>query len=219
MKQKCERMAPLITGYLDGELAAQEVTEVEEHLQQCSYCSQRFEAEKRVKMLIRERVPVVKAPAVLHRRIRRRLARAEGRPSFSKLVTALFEYQPVATSLALALIAFLVFLPTFELLRQNAVPEAPRRLALASQASRAEVVGEIICLDCEFLAQSVRSVQHDQRHRLGIKTEDNKVWTFLVSDRYEELGNSVELLRKKARISGIFFSTSHYVKVEEYRLL
>ena len=213
MKNNCDKFSVLITRYIDNELDSLGKDEVKTHLTECSECNESYLLEVQVKELLRERLPIVKAPAYLRSRIRRTLIRDGNRPGFWQLVHSLFLYRPVTASFAMALIAFMVFLPTVQLLDNpfNVVEE---------QAKTAQLKGEIICLDCEFRSKSGVSPAHDpQAHRHGMKAEDESIWTFVQASSNNELLQDQKLLRKKALVSGILFRKSQYIYVQEYKLL
>ena len=213
MKSKCHNFSVLITRYIDDELDVSEKNEVKIHLRECSECQETYEQETQVKKLLRERLPIVKAPAYLRSRIRRNLIRDGNRPGFWQLVHSLFLYRPVTSSLVMALIAFMVFLPTVQLL------DNPFDV-LEEQAKTAQLKGEIICLDCEFRSKSGVNPAHDpQVHRHGLKAEDESIWTFVQASSNNELLQDQKLLRKKALVSGILFRKSQYIYVQEYKLL
>lgn len=58
----CERCEELLQGYLDRDLAAEEVVVAEGHLDGCDYCRRRYRFEERLRRYIRvsasERIPV-----------------------------------------------------------------------------------------------------------------------------------------------------------------
>ena len=65
----CDRIDPLVTPFIDGELAAADHRAVEAHLKACPPCHSRVAAEREVQSLIRARVPVLcktEAPDALH---------------------------------------------------------------------------------------------------------------------------------------------------------
>src|SRR5437868_2127892 len=67
----CDRIDPLVTPFVDGDLPEPDRRAVEEHLRRCPPCHSRVAAERRVHELIRERVPSLKktcAPDALHAR-------------------------------------------------------------------------------------------------------------------------------------------------------
>ncbi len=212
MKSKCDNFSVLITRYIDDELDVSGKNEVKIHLRECSECNETYEQEMQVKKLLRERLPIVKAPAYLRSRIRRNLIRDGNRPGFWQLVHSLFLYRPVTASFVMALIAFTVFLPTVQLDNPFDV--------LGEQAQTAQLKGEIICLDCEFRSKSGVNPAHDpQVHRHGLKAEDESIWTFVQASSNNELLQDQKLLRKKALVSGILFRKSQYIYVQEYELL
>lgn len=212
MKRNCDKFAILITRYIDGELDTFAENEVKAHFQVCSECNETYKQEVQVKKLLRERLPIVKAPAYLRSRIRRSLIRDGKRPGFWQLVHSLFLYRPVTASFAMALIAFLVLLPTIQLL------ENPFS-ASEEESSTGHLKGEIVCLDCEFRTKSGVSPAHDQAHRHGLKADNASIWTFVQPNSNKELLQDPEILRKKARVSGILFQKSHYIYVQEFELL
>lgn len=74
-----------LSGYLDGELGADQLRDVEEHLGQCGECMLHFEAVMRVKRRVQREASRFAAPAPLRRRIAREisseLAAHSGRPA------------------------------------------------------------------------------------------------------------------------------------------
>ncbi|MCP9484877.1 MAG: zf-HC2 domain-containing protein [Gaiellaceae bacterium MAG52_C11] len=58
----CERCEELLQGYLDRDLAPEEVVVAEGHLDGCDYCRRRYRFEERLRRYIRvsasERIPV-----------------------------------------------------------------------------------------------------------------------------------------------------------------
>jgi anti-sigma factor RsiW len=64
----CSSIDPLVTPYIDGELAPADRALLEEHLRRCAPCRSRVVAEQSVRELMRERKPVLcreHAPAIL----------------------------------------------------------------------------------------------------------------------------------------------------------
>src|SRR5678816_4638247 len=64
----CSAIDPLVTPYIDGELAPADRALLEEHLRRCAPCRSRVVAEQSVRELMRERKPVLcreHAPAIL----------------------------------------------------------------------------------------------------------------------------------------------------------
>jgi len=84
-KPSCQKIDPLVTPFIDGELPDPDRRAVEEHLRACPPCHSRVVAEREVHMLIREKVPALckaEAPDTLHAKcweIARLTPRAEPR--------------------------------------------------------------------------------------------------------------------------------------------
>lgn len=77
----CQSLDPLVTPFVDGELADTERRAVEEHLQKCPPCHTRVAAERAVHDLLRARKPTlckVEAPGALFARCSRLAARNDG---------------------------------------------------------------------------------------------------------------------------------------------
>jgi anti-sigma factor RsiW len=65
----CDRIEPLVTPFVDGDLSDADRRAVEEHLRVCPPCHSRVAAEREVRDLIRRRVPALQqtaAPDALH---------------------------------------------------------------------------------------------------------------------------------------------------------
>lgn len=218
METKCKNFIVKIAGYIDGELSENQSEAVAKHLNACPDCQGQYEAEKNIKRLLTEKLPRIKAPAYLQTRVRRQLIRQGQPPGFWRLINLMFEYRPVAASFAIAVIASLIVLPTFQLLQTSTEFGVETNQTEATQIG--ELEGEIICLDCEFLSQNRKGVVHDKyRHRPGMRAEDNTIWTFLQTDVHGELFYNPKLLLRRAHVSGVMFANSRYIQVKDYRLL
>lgn len=220
MKNDCNQYATLITGLVDGELDAETKHFVESHLGECQKCSEEHAHEKQIKALVNERVKIQKVPAYLSQRIRRQLVREGERPGFWELIHSLFIYRPAAATVALAFIGLLVILPIFrasELMNQQVSTPLD---STAERAITGELTGEVLCLDCEYMSRFVSNVKHDPvTHRPAIRCKDGIVWTLLQSNTARKLFEDPEAFRKTTVVSGVLFRKTHYVMVEDYRVL
>lgn len=209
----------LLTGYIDGEISAEERAEVERAVQQDPKLAAELESETKIKSVLREQLEVVKAPTHLRQRIRRDILRADEKPSFSELLSSFFEYRPLATSLAFAVLAILVLVPSYEVVTSR----APGLLQLTGGAANTfstegTLEGEIICLDCELFSAGMRS--HDvELHRPGLRATDGSIWTIVQKRPEDKMRYGRDLLQKKARLSGLIFPNSRYISVKGYQLL
>ncbi|MFQ5865207.1 MAG: anti-sigma factor family protein [bacterium] len=220
MKKDCYYYSPLITGYIDDELESAKTKEVKAHLEKCANCNKQYLDEAKLKQLVKERMPNLKAPNYLHRRIRRQLIRKGGRPRFWELVHSLFVYRPLAASFALAVIAFLVFYPTYQMVGNPLGQFSEDKNLSAETIKNAELKGQVICLDCEFLSQSHEQASHDAAtHRSGLKSEDGTIWSFVHTNNTHDLLHNQKFLKEKVLVSGTLFETSRYIYVKNYKLL
>ncbi|MFQ5651299.1 MAG: anti-sigma factor family protein [bacterium] len=218
MKEERDRCDYLITGYIDGELNEKDRMEVEKLLQESPELLQRYEAECKLKELVTERLQIAKAPAHLRRRIERQIARGGDLPTFWQLIQSLFEYRPVATSFALAVLAFSILLPTFGVMTSSG--DAGRSTSAGLSVHSAQLRGEIICLDCDlFLKYHGVPVRHQVIHRPGLRAEDGAVWTILQDGTGKEIQYNRELLKRKATLFGVVFENPRYISVNKYKLL
>lgn len=224
MKKDCYYFAPLITGYIDDELESSKKKEVEVHLDDCPNCYQSFLNEKQLKETVQGKLPTVKAPTYLRRRIRRQLVRNGDRPGFWELVQTIFIYRPATASFALAVIAFLVLFPTYRIMVEGSTHVSPNLTKVEESPEPGELKGEIVCLDCEILSRSEGTTKghssHDPNtHRAGLKSEDGTMWSFVHTNATQELMHNTKYFKKKARIKGTLFRTSHFIYVRDFDLL
>lgn len=220
MEKDCHYYSPLITGYIDGELESSKGKEVKAHLEECPDCNKQYLNEKKLKKLVKERTPILKAPIHLHRRIRRQLLRKGDKPGFWELVHSLFVYRPLTASFALAVIAFLVIFPTYQMVESPLGQFAEESNVSAEIAKNAQLRGQIICLDCEFLSQTQEKISHDpETHRPGLKDENGKIWSFVYNNSTQDLIHNQNLLKKNVVVSGTLFKKSRYIYVKNYKLL
>ncbi|MFQ5823724.1 MAG: zf-HC2 domain-containing protein [bacterium] len=220
MKKDCNYFTKFITGYIDGELNSSKNYEVKAHLDECPDCNKKYLNEKKLKEIIKGRMPNLKAPNYLHRRIRRQLLRKGDRPSFWELVHSLFVYRPFAASFALAVIAFFAFYSTYQMAGNPSGPFVHGKNMLAEAIKEAELQGQIICLDCEFLSQNQERTTHDPAtHRSGLKIKDGTIWSFIHTNTTHDLLHNQKFLKKKVRVSGTLFKNSRYIYVKNYELL
>ncbi len=220
MEKDCSYFASFITGFIDDELNSSDKKKVEIHLDKCPDCNELYVDEVNVKRIIKERIPIVKAPAYLQRRIRRQLIRNGNRPGFWQLIQSIFVYQPFPASFALAIMICLVFLPLFQMMGN------PANMTMTNQSDsdfvkkEAVLKGDIICLDCEYLSQNLDIAKHpSELHRSGIRTDDENIWTIVNSEDYETIAHNKNISGKKAEVRGLLFKNSHYIYVNDLKLL
>lgn len=220
MNKDCHQYATLITGFIDGELDEETGHLVKQHLNECQRCHENYAQEQQIKRLVSERVQMQRAPAYLQNRIRRQLIREGDRPGFFEIVRSLFVYRPVAASLTLAIIGVLVVLPMYLWSSASQSHLDVPHLATEETALTGELIGEVFCLDCEFLARYSANLQHDpQTHRPALRCQDGIIWTCLQSKTTQRLFQEPNAFKKKTVVSGVLFTKSHYVIVEDYELL
>lgn len=217
MKKQCSDFGDLITGYIDEELELRQVSEVEDHLNVCERCARIYTSELEIKSLLKDRMQqVTGAPAHLLPRIRHRLNRDEGRPGFWQGVLSLFEIRPLPSAFALAIVLALILLPSYRLVNTVGLQ---RVLNSNNVVEDADLTGEILCLDCELIAESHAKGKHDTSHRLGLKVNEHSMWTFLQTDTAQKLLKDPSLLKKRVSVHGTLFMNSRYVDVKNYQVL
>jgi anti-sigma factor RsiW len=121
----CQSIDPLVTPYVDGELAGGERALIEQHLQVCPPCHWRVVAEQAVRALIRTRKPALRnqpAPAALRtacgRLHARAIAGADGAPISSRAGLWRARLAPLALAASLVVIVGGAFL--YELTNRSA---------------------------------------------------------------------------------------------------
>src|SRR5437867_1118262 len=75
-----------LDAYLDGELAGDEVRELEAHLSECRECARLRETRVALGAAIREQLPALRAPDGLRTRVRAAVRAAVGTPGTSHAV-------------------------------------------------------------------------------------------------------------------------------------
>ncbi len=208
-----EKYQTLLTGYIDGELDEQERAEIEELLESDSEFRSLLLAESKLKDAVKTKVGTVKAPGLLRTRVERQLFRKGARPSFWELVQSLFEYRPIASSFAVAMLVLLTLLPVYRASESSQGAHGNRVLT-------AQLTGEIICLDCDVFSRDGSGVeQHQVIRHPGVRTEDGSVWTILPKEASGELRYSRELLKRRGTFKGVLFQNAQYIRVNDYKLL
>jgi len=113
-----------IDAYLDGELAAPDAVELEEHLQACPDCSRLERRRRAVRVAVREHLPRFPAPDMLRARVRAQ-ARAETRQTDRRRAPS---WTALAVAASLAVVAF----GSWQLALRGAAGEAITNQVLAS---------------------------------------------------------------------------------------
>jgi anti-sigma factor RsiW len=109
-KPSCQKIDPLVTPFVDGELPDNDRRAVEEHLRACPPCHSRVVAEREVHALIRDKKPALckaEAPDALHARcweLARLAPRADAAPSLATPVALPRRLAPYALAASLALV-------------------------------------------------------------------------------------------------------------------
>jgi anti-sigma factor RsiW len=75
----CDQSKQLLQPYVDGELAANESAQVEQHLRQCLGCALERDGVRQLQTAIQNHVPYFRAPGELRRRIKDQLRRRQER--------------------------------------------------------------------------------------------------------------------------------------------
>lgn len=206
MNIKKTEIESLISGYIDGELDQKDSKKVEKLLENSKEFKELYQVEKQLKGLITQRMQKEKAPIKLRKRIKRQITRQNGRPGFVELLSEFFEFRPMSSSFALAVIALLILLPNLSRLRSH------------EDVEFMQLRGEIVCLDCDIFSKHIDVPEHTNLlHRPGIRGDDGAIWTIIQNSQ----GPNVDMrfLRKKIEISGLAFNELRYIKVEGYHLL
>lgn len=230
MVQDCDSMTHLITGLVDQELEGSQLGQVEHHLEKCSLCRERYEAERRLKALVHEHVQPVAAPADLRDRIRRRLDRESRRaPSLLDALRSNFALHPGLSMAMAAVLLLLVVLPSyFAFVRK---PFAGGRvLAISKSGHVVDITGEIICIDCAILLRAHAAdeatvarlaKEHESGlHHPGLLIGDGQIYDLL------RTGKGLDLLLKMpshegehVSIHGVVYPEERLIEVDSYQLI
>lgn len=218
--KKTERIDFLLTGYVDGELDDKQKKEVRALLEESPELRRQITDEENLKKALKEQATVHPAPPYLRRRIRRDIAQEQAKPTFGELIQKLFEYRPLATSMAFAVIALLILLPNYNRIMDTSSLLPTKDSGSNLAVTNGEIDGQIICLDCGLFSASKDPQGHDvELHSPGLRATNGEIWTILRTKEEDKLKYGLELLQKKARLSGLIFENSRYIRVNKYTLL
>jgi anti-sigma factor RsiW len=76
---KCERVGPMLSGYLDNELSPAEASAVAHHCESCAACRAEYDALRAARAAMRDHLPVLAAPDLLRSRVAAALRSAQTR--------------------------------------------------------------------------------------------------------------------------------------------
>jgi len=211
MKVDKENVKVLLTGYIDGELNEKQAAEVEASLEAQPGLRNEMLAEQRLKAAIRDKSGAVKAPAHLRERIDHQLMLRDATPSFWSLLQSLFQYRPVASSFAVALLIALALLPVYQL-KSSAVTAAGDSVHIS------DLIGELVCLDCDVFAAH-HGGGKPVMHRPAVRTENGDIWTILPAEESGQLDFARHILKRRGVFHGTLYKNARYIRVSNYNLL
>ncbi len=213
----CNELEPFLAAYVDGVLEAAEREKVEQHLESCPMCKEQVSGQKALKSLLHERYRTEVTPVHVRARIRRALAEKPRVPGFFEMLFEAFTLHKVKSAVALITLMFFVSYPY---VRSQMQPGArPSGFAATGQQGElqpVEMVGEVLCVDCELLHEAHLPAKHEPDHRLGIRTADGRIWNLVPSGPGKTLLHNDALMNKKVRIKGRRYSSGSYISVEQY---
>ena len=128
----CKNARPLIDGYLDGELDLVRNLEIQDHLQACALCSQRYNDRQVIRQGLKIGSAYFKAPTDLQKRIQRSVRQAAKAESVPRRLP--WSWVRVAAPMAAVAIVVLTLVPFFrgqsseEILTQEVVSSHVRSL-------------------------------------------------------------------------------------------
>ncbi len=215
MGKKCETIQPLITGFIDEELPADQQQDVAGHLEQCATCSELYRQERAVKEAVRENVRMAVTPVHLRQNIRSRISEAAASaPGFLKALQQVFSAYKLKSAFALTLLIIVAGMPY---LRTGGL-SSPHR---AGQGEWIVMEGSAVCIDCELLKQKNHEGHHPHpgAHRTALRTKDGLIWSFLQTEQGIDLINNQNVLNKKIRVRGYRLQDQKYIEVEGFEII
>lgn len=108
----CEELKAVVYDVLDGELTAEKMSGVKEHLKSCASCENKISFEQSYRMLLRESLKAQEAPSAFKANIRVQIAAEKG-SFFREFLPRIFAQPALIFALALCL-SFLMVLPMFQ---------------------------------------------------------------------------------------------------------
>ncbi|RMD92861.1 MAG: hypothetical protein D6814_16350 [Calditrichaeota bacterium] len=215
--KSCKDIEPLLTAYIDAELGSDDVKMVEAHLSQCVECAEKLEKERGIKRMVHEHYRMEVTPVHLRARIRRTIA--EGRaaiPGFFELIAQAFTLHKLKGAFAFVALFLLVTFPYFKGIYST--PDFSQTMAQTemNKKSPVELVGEVLCVDCEILDQAHIPHHHEPGHRMGIKTANGQIWNFIPDEQGKKLLHNNSLMNQKIKIEGFAYPNGNYVDIKSF---
>ena len=105
----CKECRPLFSAFIDEELTAEEVAEIEQHMKECPHCFKGLELERTLKTFVRESAHQSPVPPHLLPDILDRLPSGEGGTPFFEKFLKVFEIRPVPQLVAVGAVIALIF--------------------------------------------------------------------------------------------------------------
>ncbi|HUK08572.1 MAG TPA: anti-sigma factor [Stellaceae bacterium] len=200
----CNQSQNLLSPYIDGELAADRVAEIEEHLAGCAECRALCDGERRMSAFLRHQGERFRAPAHLKARIRSDIER-KSRSRLSELRLLLLGWNPVAVAASLLLVAALSTEATLHYVK----PVADHEAMILSDV----VAGQVRSLQAGHLTDVASSDQHTVKPWFSGKLDFSPPVVDLAAEGFPLVGGRLDYLDQRAVAALVYRHSQHVINV------
>ena len=196
----------LVSPYIDGELAAEKVSEVERHLETCDACRALIESERRVSAAVRHHGERFRAPAHLKARVLSEVQRRSRRSAWSDLSMLGTGWNPVALAASLLLTVMVSSGVTVAYLKRSAEED---KAPLVQEV----VSGQIRSLMADHLTDVASSDQHTVKPWFNGKLDFSPPVVDLTTEGFPLVGGRLDYLDKRQVAALVYRHRQHVINL------
>ncbi|SRR6266851_1538214 len=203
----CKQLRENLDLYVNRELSEDAIAEAGSHLSECAACRRAVDQLQLMRTTVREVVGHHEVPAGLLERVQ-----AQSRPRFSPRHFAL---------VAALIVIFLLGVEWFSPAVRGAAAGQLDRVAIHLDRPRTvELEGKLLCRDDELHAQyGVHAMCSTKGHHGTLQTADGRLWSFIETERSQELIHDSAMLGKTVRVRARIYRQAGALDVESYQVL
>src|SRR6266849_8102176 len=203
----CKQLRENLDLYVDRELSENAIAETEAHLSECVACRRAVEQLELLRTTVRQVVGGQKLPAGLSERVQ-----SKSRPPLAARHPGW-----VAAFATIVLVAALMFSPAVRGVVAGQLDNIAMHL---DRPHTVDLQGKLVCRDDQLHAQyGVHAMCKIKGHHGTLETSDGRLWTFIETDKSEELIHNSALLGKTVRVHAQIFRQAGALDVESYQVL
>ncbi|HXP77383.1 MAG TPA: anti-sigma factor [Stellaceae bacterium] len=202
----CTHIRSLVSPYIDGELAAEKVADVERHLEGCEACRALVEDQRRVSVAVRHHGERFRAPAHLKARVLSEVERGSRRSAWSDLRMLGMGWNPVALAASLLLAVMVSSGATVAYLSRGA---QENKVPLVQEV----VSGQIRSLMADHLTDVASSDQHTVKPWFNGKLDFSPPVVDLTTEGFPLVGGRLDYLDRRQVAALVYRHRQHVINL------